>query len=193
MPTKSLPFDPTRPDVRLFGDVEKDMADSFWNQIQKSLDKSENVDKPLLVCLTTNGGDADTGRKIALDIRMCQEHCKRDLYFLGKATVMSAGITIMSAFPRERRFLTKGTALLIHERQMTKDIGIKKEPISQVRIRALNLLAQCDNAIDLERQDFADLVKGSRLSLQDIVEKGGQDWYMMAPEALKLGLIEKIV
>jgi hypothetical protein len=51
--------------------------------------------------LTTEGGDADGARRMALEIRLCREWHNRDTYFVGKTVVMSAGITIMAAFPRQ--------------------------------------------------------------------------------------------
>lgn len=66
--------------------------------------------------MSTSGEDADIGRRLALEIRLLQQHGKGEVYFLGKSLVYSAGVTFMAAFPAAHRFLASDCALLIHER-----------------------------------------------------------------------------
>jgi ATP-dependent protease ClpP protease subunit len=53
-----------------------------------------------------------------------QEH-GRDVWFLGKTLVASAGVTVMAAFPKAKRWLTRDSALLIHGRRMVKDLHLE--------------------------------------------------------------------
>ena len=78
----------------------------------------------LVVTITTLGGDPEIARAMGDDIRLLREFQGRDILFLGKVAVYSAGATFMSAFPVEHRFLTHGTRLMLHERQMTKTIKL---------------------------------------------------------------------
>ncbi len=88
-------------DIRLYGKVDEDMLTEFFRQQAQA-----KADKHLVIELGTNGGDADVGRRIAQELTLWQksqrEHC-----FFGKTYVYSAGVTIMSAIPPQRRFLTK--------------------------------------------------------------------------------------
>ena len=45
--------------------------------------------------------------------------------FLGKSVVYSAGISIMSGLPVERRYLARDCMLLIHERRLDKTLQLK--------------------------------------------------------------------
>ena len=44
--------------------------------------------------------------------------------FLGKTLVASAGVTVMAAFPKDKRWLTRDAALLIHGRRIVKDLHL---------------------------------------------------------------------
>ena len=65
----------------------------------------------LVVTMTTLGGDPEVARAMGDDIRLMREFHGRDILFLGKVAVYSAGATFMSAFPVEHRFLTRGHAI----------------------------------------------------------------------------------
>lgn len=176
------------PDIRLFGKVDEHMLSEFFRQQAEVAD-----DKPLLVELSTSGGNADVGRRIAQEIRLWQDKQGREVYFFGKSYVFSAGITIMSALPRERRFLSADCELLIHERKMKKDLHL--EGALRGCLSAVNdVLAEIESGQRLERQGFVQLVQGSTLSVQDVENKVlNKDWYLSADEALEAGLIGGIV
>jgi len=71
---------------------------------------------PLRVELNTQGRDADAARRIAVELQLLQRHAGRPA--VGKTNVYSAGITILAAFPKEARYLTPDTTLLVHERSL---------------------------------------------------------------------------
>src|SRR5689334_22311892 len=112
---KSLPS--LKPDIRLFGPVNEAMLSEFFRQQAEA-----PADKPLVLEISSNGGSADMGRRIAQELRLWQDQDARQVWFLGKTFVFSAGITIMSAVPRDRRFVTRDCELLIHERKMKKEL-----------------------------------------------------------------------
>ena len=94
------------------------MLDEFFRQQAEA--PSEG---PVIFELSTSGGDADIGRRIAQEIRQWRNE-KADLYFLGKSFVYSAGVTIMGAFDRSHRFLSPDCELLIHERKLKKTLRL---------------------------------------------------------------------
>ncbi|MES2280780.1 MAG: ATP-dependent Clp protease proteolytic subunit [Pseudomonadota bacterium] len=175
------------PDIRLFGQVNDAMLSEFFRQ-----QAEVPANKALVMELSTSGGDADIGRRIAQEVRMWSQ-TGRDVYFLGKTFVFSAGITIMSAFPRSQRFMTADCELLIHERKMKKDLHL--EGALRGCMSAVNdVLAEIESGQRLEREGFAQLAEGSTLSATDIGNKVyNKDWYLTAQEALVLGLIQGVV
>src|SRR3982751_5205157 len=96
------------PHVRLHGTVDDAMYDDFCDQLAKC-----PTDGMLVVAITTLGGDPEIARAMGDDIRLIREFQGRDILFLGKVAVYSAGATFMSAFPVEHRFLTRDTRLLL--------------------------------------------------------------------------------
>lgn len=99
----------------------------------------------------------------------------------------------MGAFPPERRFLSADCELLIHERKLKKALrldGSLKICGAQVR----NTLAEIESGERLERDGFAELVKGSSLTLADLQERVSErDWYVPAADAKQLGLVAGLV
>ncbi|RYX90284.1 MAG: peptidase S14, partial [Comamonadaceae bacterium] len=150
-------------------------------------------DGPVIFEISTDGGDADVGRRIAQEIRLWQDKEGRELWFFGKTYVYSAGVTIMSAFARERRFLTSDCEILIHERKMKKSIHLDGA-LRGCRSTVLDVLAQIDSGQRLEREGFEILVKGTNLTVEDIENKVlQQDWYLTATEARDIGLVAGVI
>lgn len=114
------------------------------------------------------------------------------MVFLGTAAVYSAGVTLMSAFPRADRFLATGAVLLIHCRQLEKTIELSG-PIRASRPKVEALLHQIEIGVDLENENFARLIEGSDVALDDLCEKALYNWYVPAEEARELGLIAAVV
>jgi len=189
--TKALPagVPDVSPHIRLRCTIDDAMLDRFTEQ----LDAASKKDGPLVLELTTIGGDADIGRRIAGDILFEREYHGRGMLFLGKAAVYSAGVTILSAFPPERRFLTAGTSLLVHERRMEKTLELNGAMRANLAL-VDDTLAEIEAAMAIERRDFARLVEGTELTLDALLEKVlARDWYLDEEEALRLGLIAGVV
>jgi hypothetical protein len=59
------------------------------------------------------------------DVRFASEmEPSRRVVFLGKAASYSTGVTFMSFFAGDNRYLTRGTRLMIHERKLSKKLVI---------------------------------------------------------------------
>jgi ATP-dependent protease ClpP protease subunit len=177
-----------RPNIRLFGEVDDKMLDIFL----KGLDEVLHSESPLILELSTSGGDAEVGRRIALDAKLCAEHYKRKTVFFGKTNVYSAGVTIMSGFPREERYLSRDCVLLIHERRLDKNVHLYGPLQSNVQI-AKEILNQLETGIALELDAFRDLIEGSALSLEEIRDRAQHNWYLKADEARQYGLIAAVI
>ncbi len=176
-----------QPDIRLLGSVDEPMLQSFLDQTSRLAEG----DKPVVLELSTSGGEADTARRLAQEVRMLAD--SRGVFFLGKTYVYSAGITIMSAVPPSRRFLTPDTVLLIHERRMEKTLQLNGALRSAMAV-VEDLRAELQIGQKLERQDFERLVAGSALSADELLERVlHKDWYVTADEALSLRLVAGLV
>ena len=175
-----------RPQVRLNGDVNDALFESFDYQVSLAGDAD-----PLVVELTTCGGGAETGRRIALEVRLLRQAGRRVL-FLGKTVVYSAGVTIMAAFPREARYLTRDTVLLIHGRRMDRQLNLSGPLRASAQV-AREVLAEIEFGLELERRGFAQLVEGSDVSVDEIQEKAASNWYVTAEEALERGLVAGLI
>ena len=176
------------PDIRLYGEIDDEMYEDFYKQLKEA----ENKDGPIILCLTTPGGEADAVRRMALEIRLSHEKKGKEIYFLGKTLVYSAGIVLMSAFPKQYRFLTDDAVLLIHERRLKKEVKFDGPMRNNIET-AEELLAQFKNAQMIEKRDYAALSKGSHMSADEVIEKAMSNWYVTAQEALDIGFIAGIV
>lgn len=188
-PTTTASLLPTLvPHVRLHGKVDEDMLSEFLRQ-QREAPRGE----PLVFELSTLGGSAEIGRRLAEEIRLWQAHGHADLYFLGKTFVYSAGVTIMSAFPAARRVLTQDTVLLIHERRLSKTL-VLQGALRACAALVADVQAEIASGQQVEDRDFAQLVLGSRLSHAALREQVmARDWYLPAREALDHGLVAALL
>lgn len=177
------------PAIRLFGNVDNAMFEKFQEQLAQAI---EGTDDEIAVELSTTGGDAETARRIAFDIRMSQQYRGRRLLFFGKSFVYSAGIIIMSAFGRNERFLSKDCLLLIHARRMDKQVHFFGPLASNVQI-AEELLGELNSGIALERAGFRDLAAGSKITAEEIEKRATRNWYASADEALQCGLVAELI
>ena len=176
-------------DIRLFGKVDDAMLRDFLGQ----LDMARQRPGPLLLELTTTGGDADVGRRIALEMRLLGESHGEPVSFLGKTVVYSAGVTVMSGFPVARRFLSADAVLLIHERRMEKTVHFSGALRASLAL-ARDLLAEIENGQTLECQGFEALIRGSRLTMDEVTRRvQTANWYVPAEEALRLGLVAGLI
>jgi ATP-dependent Clp protease protease subunit len=76
------------PHVQLHGPVDDAMYDSFKAQVAAA-----PTEGPLVVSITTLGGDPEMARAMGDHIRLLREYTDRETLFLGKVAVYSAGAT----------------------------------------------------------------------------------------------------
>ena len=176
-----------KPNIRLHGTVDDAMYASFCDQIRTC-----PADGMLVVTLTTLGGDPEVARAMGDDIRLIREFEERTILFLGKVAVYSAGATFMSAFPVEHRFLTRGTRLLVHERQIDSTVRLS----GPLKMQVANLKAKLNEiqtSVEIEEEGFRDLVDGSKVTLQEVCRRAPDNWYIGAEEARDLGLVLDVI
>lgn len=187
-PSKPAPAELSTPQISLVGEVCEDMAKELRDKLA---DQAEG-DGPVVLEITTPGGDAEMARRMVKDVGDARERLKpRRLLFAGKTMVYSAGVTLMAAFPREDRFLSEDAMLLIHCRQLTKTVELDG-PIRASIPLVRSLCHQLETGVELETENFKRLIEGSDLAMDELLEKALYNWYLPAQEALDRGLVAGI-
>lgn len=176
-----------KPHVRLSGSVDQVFYGAFRQQLMAA-----PLDGPVVIAVTTLGGDPEVARAMGDDVRLLMEQDGRELLFLGQAAVYSAGATFMSYFPRDQRFLTKGTRLMIHERQIVKSVQLNG-PLRMCVASLKATLNEIEHSIRIEEEGFRQLIAGSNVSFDEVHARAPENWYVEAEEALKLGLVLDVI
>ncbi|KQP61310.1 MULTISPECIES: hypothetical protein [unclassified Methylobacterium] len=176
------------PAVLLSGPVDHDMYRQFRRQLDAAAERTLVV-----VELSTLGGDPEVARMMGEDIRFNSEIApERRFAFLGKAAIYSAGTTFMSFFARHNRYLTRGTRLMIHERKLSKELKING-PLTTCVATVKAALHEIEASIAIQNEGFAHLIKGSRVTMNEVLDRAPSNWYIEAEEARGLGLIEAVL
>ncbi len=175
-----------RPGLSLSGAVDE----GWLHRLIKAVRETNGDDGPMVVEVMTSGGDADMGRRLAMEIELLKPGGRR-IVFLGKTIVYSAGVTFMAGFDRADRYLAVGTCLLVHERKMSKTVNLDG-PLRACRAQLQGVLSEIEVGFALQQEGFKALAKGSRLSAEQVDERARTDCYISAAEALKLELIEAV-
>jgi hypothetical protein len=98
----------------------------------------------------------------------------------------------MSFFTRENRYLTRGTRLMIHERKLTKTIGLDG-PLTTLVATVEATLNEIKASIAIQNEGFEHLVKGSDVTIEEVLRRAPSNWYIEAQEAKALRLVEDVI
>ncbi|CAN5401583.1 hypothetical protein BH11PSE4_BH11PSE4_08050 [soil metagenome] len=176
------------PAIALSGVVDYEMYTKFRTQFDHAADK-----KLIVIELSTLGGDPEVARMMGEDVRFASEtEPDRRFVFLGKAAIYSAGVTFMSFFLRQNRYLARGTRLMIHERKLSKKLVIDG-PLTTCVAVVKATLNEIESSIAIQNEGFQNLVLGSKVSYDDVLRRAPSNWYLEAQEAKELGLVEAVL
>ena len=176
------------PDVRLFGSVN----DAFLTTFLAAFGNACLTGVDPVVEVMTDGGVADVGYRISEEVRAAEASFGVRPIFLGKTSVFSAGVTIMSGFPPERRYLAPNTTLLVHERRTTKDVHLSGQIGASIQI-ARELVAELEAGLRVQNEGFRRLVEGTDVSYEECLQRAATGWYVSAQEALDRRLVAGIL
>ena len=176
------------PRILLAGAVDYAMYDRFRDQLAAAPKAGLTV-----IELSTLGGDPEVARMMGEDVRFQSDiNPSRRLVFLGKAAIYSAGATFMSFFARENRYLTRGTRLMIHERKMDKHLHVTG-PLTTCVASVKAVLHELEHSIAIQNEGFENLVRGSSVTMEEVLQRAPANWYIEAQEAKALGLIADVI
>lgn len=176
------------PTISLSGPVDDGMLNTWVGAFSRAVAGST----PLVLALSTTGGDAEIGRRIADDVRLFRDQTGRRALFLGKTMIYSAGATIMGGFLRDDRWLTRDAMIMVHGRKLSKQINYESALRSE-RPGVEALLAEIDAGIRMESVEFAKFIQGSDVSIEEIQRRTLGNWYIPADVALERRLIAGIL
>lgn len=175
------------PHIRLFGRIDESLYKKFRDEVEAAAHR-----ETLVISLCTLGGDPEIARAMGDDVRLLRKFKDRQVIFLGKQAVYSAGATFMNYFPRKDRFLTKNTRLMIHERQMSATLQLVGPLSTCVAMLEANF-AEIRHSIKIENEGFAAIAKGTEVEVDEIKRRAPSNWYIEAEEAKNLGLVLDVV
>jgi ATP-dependent protease ClpP protease subunit len=182
------PQDFRNPAILLSGTVDYQMYGTFREALAKAPETGL-----IVVELTTLGGDPEVARILGEDIRFQSDVIpERRFVFLGKAAVYSAGTTFMSFFARENRYLSRGTRLMIHERKMDKKLHVEG-PLTTCFAGLEATMNEIRESIAIQNEGFENLIRGSTVTMDEVLRKAPSNWYVEANDALELGLISGVI
>jgi ATP-dependent Clp protease protease subunit len=160
--------------ILLSGEIKKDLAERTIRQLLLLEDMG---DDPIRIFIDSPGGDADAGYAIFDMIRFV----KPPVWTIGMGLVASAAAIIQLASPRDQRVGLPNSHYLIHQ------------PLSGIRGVATDIEI---HARELEklREKINRLIAGETGAAFEQVEKDtDRDYWMNADEAVKYGLISRVV
>ncbi|WP_428153052.1 peptidase S14 [Brevundimonas sp.] len=176
------------PRILLAGAVDYAMYDRFRDQLADAPKTGLTV-----IELSTLGGDPEVARMMGEDVRFQSDiNPSRRLVFLGKAAIYSAGATFMSFFATPNRYLTRGTRVMIHERKMDKHLHVTG-PLTTCVASVKAVLHELEHSIAIQNEGFENLVRGSSVTMDDVLKRAPANWYIEAQEAKALGLIAEVI
>ena len=160
--------------VLICGQVDQEMAEKVITQL---LILDAESDEPIRVIITSQGGHVDSGFAVHDVMRFV----KSDIFAIGAGWVASIAVPILFGARKENRFSLPNTRFLLHQPSggaggQLSDIRIEAQEIIKIRQRLNELLA-----------------KESGQTIERIAADSDRNFWMNAEEALKYGLISKII
>ncbi|MFC7376945.1 peptidase S14 [Brevundimonas sp. GCM10030266] len=185
-PLDAKAFDAPR--IQLAGVVDYAMYDRFRLQLDQA-----PATGLVVVELSTLGGDPEVARMMGEDIRFHSDlNPARRFVFLGKAAIYSAGATFMSFFAIPNRYLTRGTRVMIHERKMDKMLHVAG-PLTTCVASVRAVLHELEHSIAIQNEGFENLVRGSQITMEDVLRRAPENWYLEAREAKAKGIVHDVL
>jgi len=160
--------------ILLSGEIRKGLAEKTIRQL---LLMEATGDEPVRIFIDSPGGDADAGYAIFDMIRFI----KPPVWTIGMGLVASAAAIIQLAAPKERRLGLPNSHYLIHQplsgiRGVATDIEIHARELEKLRAKINSLIAEeTGNPFEQVEKDT------------------DRDYWMSAQEAVKYGLISKVI
>ena len=161
--------------IILTGEINKELADSIVRQLL-ILD-SEDEKSPIYMYIDSPGGDVDAGFAIFDMIRFINA----PVYLIGMGLIASTATLVLLAVDKEFRIGLPNSRYLIHQplggmRGVATDIEIYAKDMEKIRAKLNSLIAEQTGT-----------------SLEQVTKDTERDFWLDSDEAVKYGLISKII
>ncbi len=161
--------------IILTGEINKELADSIVRQLL-ILD-TEDEKAPIYMYIDSPGGDVDAGFAIFDMIRFVNA----PVYLIGMGLIASAATLVLLAVDKEFRIGLPNSRYLIHQplggmRGVATDIEIYAKDMEKIRAKLNKLIAEQTGT-----------------SLEQVTKDTERDFWLDSEEAVKYGLISKII
>lgn len=160
--------------ILLSGEIDDELAQDIIRQL---FTMEAESDEPIRIYIDSAGGSVDSGFAIFDAIRFINA----PVYTIGMGLVASAASLILLAAPKENRLAFPNSHYLIHQ------------PLSCYRGSATDLEIQ---ALELERikAKLNEIISAETgKSVKQVVKDTDRDYWMLAEEAVKYGLVSRII
>lgn len=160
--------------ILLSGEINKELSDKIIQQL--FVMEAESKD-PVRLYINSPGGDVDAGFAIFDVIRFIDA----PVLTIGMGLVASAAAIVLLAAPKERRFGLPNSRYLIHQplsgiRGVATEIEIHARELENIRSGINRLISE-----------------ETGRSVKKVAEDTDRDFWMTAEEALKYGLISRVL
>ena len=98
----------------------------------------------------------------------------------------------MSFFSGGNRYLTRGTRLMIHERKLDKQLHING-PLTTCVATVTAALHEIEASIVIQNEGFENLIRSSKVTMEEVLSRAPGNWYIEANEAKSLGLVVEVL
>ena len=161
--------------IMLFDEINDTTASSVISQMLYLESKDPNKD--IILYINSPGGSVSAG----LAIRDCMKYISCDVSTVCIGMAASMGAVLLSSGAKGKRFSLAESEVMIHQ-----PIGGMQGQASDIRIHAEHIMKTKKKLIRI-------LAENSGKGIKTVEHDVDRDNYLSAPEALKYGLIDKII
>lgn len=160
-------------------EITDDIVEKIIMQIIKFNKEDKDIPiekrKPIKLYINTNGGDIEIGLVLCNVIKSS----KTPVYGIALGKCYSMGGLILIAC--HKRFAYPFSAILIHDGSVVVQASTKKAK------QAMDFYS------GMERKTKEFILQNTKITEEKYNEMYGEEWYMLADEALKWGVIDEII
>jgi len=160
--------------VLIFGEVDMKMAERVSAQL---LAFAAEGDGDIRVIVNSPGGHVESGDTIHDMIRFVGPRIK----MIGTGWVASAGAHIFLGAKKENRFCLPFTRFLLHQ------------PLGGVRGQASDISIEAEEIIKMRERLIREIASETGQTYERVVKDTERNFWMGAEEAVKYGLVSKVV
>lgn len=160
--------------VLIFGEIDMKLAERVCAQLLAYSAESEN---DIRVVVNSPGGHVESGDTIHDMIRYIQPKVR----MIGTGWVASAGAHIFLGAEKSRRYCLPNTRFLLHQ------------PLGGVRGAASDITIEAEEILKMRERLIREIAKETGQPVDKVAKDTDRNFWMSAEEAVKYGIVSKIV